>query len=307
MLEAPRGADEAAIGKTAPASPPVPRLFLIFAGTGGGPLIALHRTRPRRPDGRAAPVRQDALLQAGVLAGLPALGPIVTLTWYLFDLNVAKPIEGLAGSLRARTHADVERHIDPGEARYLGDLAPAAAAAALTLARNPKRAGRGCRARDGPANRPEKSRLEALLADVPVGGSAVFGRTPARLLQRSGGRTLSRARAVSTEGLFEYLREGPVRHRPTRAFGKPAILMPPPTCSARRRMARISSPPGCASFPPMLGPRLCSDPARRDRRSCRARGAREALLSEVFDRPPPLSRQSPGDRRPAQTAGSSGS
>ena len=106
-------------------------------------------------------------MQAGVIAGFGILG-IVTLTWFLFDLNVARPIEGLAGSLRARAHAAVDKGIEAGEARYLGDLAPAAAAPPLTLAET-RNALAEAIGRETARLTSEKARLESLLADVPVG------------------------------------------------------------------------------------------------------------------------------------------
>jgi DNA polymerase III subunit epsilon len=78
------------------------------------------------------------------------------------------PIEALAGSLRARAHADTGGEIDARPARYLGDLAPAASAAALTLAET-RNALAEAVARETTRLSGEKARLEALLSDVPVG------------------------------------------------------------------------------------------------------------------------------------------
>jgi DNA polymerase-3 subunit epsilon len=62
-------------------------------------------------------------VQAGVLAGLAALGP-VALVWDLVDLNLAKPIETLPGALRAQAHSDMTADRDAAIARFLGDRAP---------------------------------------------------------------------------------------------------------------------------------------------------------------------------------------
>lgn len=115
----------------------------------------------------ADPEALPAFLQAGIVAGF-ALAGLVAWVWYLFDLNVARAIEGLAGSIRARAHAQVAGPLDPAPARYLGDLAPAAAAAVTTLAETRDALAEAV-ARETTRLSAEKARLEALLADVPVG------------------------------------------------------------------------------------------------------------------------------------------
>lgn len=184
------------------------RVFLIFAALAGGS-VALIAGGLLAGYGRSgAGGGSEALIQAGVIAGFGILG-LVTLTWYLFDLNVAKPIEGLAGSLRARTHAEVDRQIDTGEARYLGDLAPAAAAAALTLSET-RNALAEAVARETARLTSEKARLEALLSDVPVG---VLLCSPEHQLVFYNGQAVDLLGAGGLDrALFENLREGPVRH-----------------------------------------------------------------------------------------------
>ncbi|MEY3307692.1 MAG: hypothetical protein RLZZ413_1730, partial [Pseudomonadota bacterium] len=109
------------------------RVFLIFAALAGGSLAALGLGLAVGYRRLGSAEMLPALLQGAVIAAFAIFG-LTALIWYLFDLNVAKPIEGLAGSLRARAHADVDRDIETAPARYLGDLAPAASAAAATLA-----------------------------------------------------------------------------------------------------------------------------------------------------------------------------
>lgn len=105
------------------------RVFLIFAGLALGVLAVigagLYAASERLTQsgvaflGQAAPGSVDALALAAVIACFGALGLIVWV-WYLFDHNVARPIESLAGGLR--TGAAPAQ----GEGRYLADLAPAA-------------------------------------------------------------------------------------------------------------------------------------------------------------------------------------
>lgn len=159
--------------------------------------------------GEAVP--PDAFVQVGTIAGFLILG-LVAWLWYLFDLNVAKPIDTLAGALRARAHADVSGTVDAEIARYLGDLAPAAQAATDTLART-RNALAEAVARETSRLSTEKQRLEALLADVPVGvllcsgqHQLVFYNGQAVDLIGSPERAPRLDRPV-----FDYLREGPVR------------------------------------------------------------------------------------------------
>lgn len=184
------------------------RVFLIFAGLAGAGIATVAGGLWAgfvRAGGGAAP---EPFVQAGLIAGFLLLG-LVAGVWYLFDLNVAKPIEGIAGSLRARAHAEVAGGIDAAPARYLGDLAPAASAAALTLAET-RNALAEAVARETARLSDEKERLEALLADVPVGvllcsgdHQVVFYNGQAVDFLGAGG--LDRP-------VFAYLREGPLRH-----------------------------------------------------------------------------------------------
>ena len=109
------------------------RIFLLFAGLASGLLVAIGVGLWTGYSRLQDPATLNAFVQVGVIAGFLVLG-LVAWLWYLFDLNVAKPIDILAGTLRARAHADVNGEVDAAIARYLGDLAPAAAAAADSLA-----------------------------------------------------------------------------------------------------------------------------------------------------------------------------
>lgn len=103
---------------------------------------------------------------SAILAGFGLLA-LSAGVWLLFDENVAKPIEKVAALMRVRAHSDAGTDIDPELARYLGDLAPAAAgladragSAAQNLASN---------LADHTAQlAAERDQLTALLTDIPV-------------------------------------------------------------------------------------------------------------------------------------------
>ena len=143
------------------------RVFLIFAGLAAAILLATGVGLWLGYSRLDLPGVGQGFIQAGVLAGFAALG-LVAAVWYLFDLNVAKPIETLSGALRARAHSDVTAGMDAEIARYLGDLAPAAQAAAQSLAETRSALAEAV-ARETLRLGSEKARLEALLSDVPVG------------------------------------------------------------------------------------------------------------------------------------------
>ncbi|RFU12837.1 DNA polymerase III subunit epsilon [Rhodobacteraceae bacterium W635] len=114
---------------------------------------------------------EDHALSAFVIAGVIAVAAILALTtwiWVLFDENVARPVERLAAEMRARAHAEVTHDIDHEAAKYLGDLGTAAAAVTrdLTETRNAMAMAVG---RETARLGLEKSRLETLLAEVPLG------------------------------------------------------------------------------------------------------------------------------------------
>jgi len=255
------------------------RVFLIFVALwlGATALVAggLAAGYSRLPDSESS----AALVQAGVIAAFGILG-IVTLTWYLFDLNVAKPIEGLAGSLRARTHADVDRQIDPRDARYLGDLAPAAAAAALTLAEN-RNALVEAVARETARLTADRSQLEALLSDVPVG---VLLCSPEHQLVFYNGQAVDLLGAGGLDrGLFEYLRDAPVRH----AYARLRETADPDAASDL--ICATADGTRILSARMRLVPTDTTDPGyvltlRDVTADLAAQGRREALMSDVFDR-----------------------
>ncbi len=110
---------------------------------------------------------QDGFLFAEIIGGFGFLG-LMTWIWYLFDENLAKPMQWLAGALTARAHTDIEEELDPKTARYLGDLAPAAREVTRHLAQT-RNALAETVAQETTRLINEKQQLVAMAADVPFG------------------------------------------------------------------------------------------------------------------------------------------
>ena len=254
------------------------RIFLIFAGLAAGALAGLTAGLIFGYRQLGTPETLNAFVQVGMLAGAVVLG-LVTWVWYLFDLNVAKPIDILSGALRARAHADVTGTLDSRIAQYLGDLAPAATAAAASLAET-RNALAEAVARETTRLAAEKARLEALLSDVPVGvllcnaeHQLVFYNGPASALL--GGN----AAPGLDRRLFDYLHDGPLRHAHERLVlaGDPdaaSDILCTTRAGARVLAARMRLLDGGGYVLTLRD--VTADLAARARAS--------ALLSEVFDR-----------------------
>jgi DNA polymerase-3 subunit epsilon len=261
------------------------RIFLLFAGLAGASLAAVAVGLWLGYRRLAAPDTLDAFVQGGVIAGFVILG-VVAWVWYLFDLNVAKPIDRLSGSLRAGAHADVAGAIAAEAAPYLGDLAPAASAAAGTLAETRSALAQAV-ARETTRLSGEKRRLETLLADVSVGVILCSGDHALAFYNGQAVDLMGAGTAAPTIGpglnrhLFDYLRDGPIRlaHDRLRATGDPdaasdllcSTLTGARVLSARMRLLRSED----ASYVLTLRD-VTADLA--------AHARREALLTEVFDR-----------------------
>ena len=260
------------------------RTFLIFAALGMGALgmVALGLWLGWRHAGASAP--PTVFVQAGVVATFGILG-LVAWVWVLFDTNVAKPIETLAGALRARAHSDVTGAMDVAVARYLGDLAPAASAAAQSLSET-RNALAEAVARETTRLTDEKARLEALLSDVPVGVVLCSGD---HLLAFYNGPAIDLMGAGAAppgldRHLFDYLRDGPIRlaHDRLVATGDAdaasdllcSTLNGARVLSARMRLTSATQT-GRPGYVLTLRD-VTADLATHTRR--------EALLAEVFDR-----------------------
>jgi DNA polymerase-3 subunit epsilon len=178
------------------------RVFLFFAFLAGAGVIAvcaaLYLGYRQLGSGEA----MSAFVTSGVVAAFLILA-LVTWVWMLFDENVAKALESLATDMRARAHADIERDLDQKKAKYLGDLAPAAAAVTSNL-NDMKNGLAQAVMRETTLLAAEKKHLEALLCDLPTGvvlcnadHQVVFYNGRARdLLQPLGGIGLDRCLAT---------------------------------------------------------------------------------------------------------------
>ena len=142
------------------------RVLLLFAGLAGGVLAVLglglwvsgHGLSKR---GVEAAAILDGQVLAALIAGTGAVA-IITWIWFLFDRNVARPIELLAGGLRTGQTPEFP------EARYLADLGPAARDAAEARARTAEALSDAIAEHAADLQR-EKETLESILADIGAG------------------------------------------------------------------------------------------------------------------------------------------
>ena len=181
------------------------RIFLFFAVLGLG-AIAVTAAGLALGYRQAAGAAGSPFVAAGVVAGFGILG-LTAGIWLLFDENVAKPVERLAADLRARAHGGVTRDLDLSTAKYLGDLAPAAAAVSQRLS------SATLDAADAVAQRTaelafETQQLTAILTDIPL---AVMMVNPAHQIVLYDGQSAelleAEAPARLNAPLFDYLEE----------------------------------------------------------------------------------------------------
>lgn len=186
-------------------------LFFIFLAVSSVGAMALGGVLVLTRSDAADPA--SALIQTGIISGIIIVF-LVTGVWYLFDAHVARAIDSLANAIRTRAHTDVSDDIqaERDHARYLGDLAPAAAAITRALAETRSALAESV-ARETSRLSAEKAWLEKLLADVPV---AVLICTADYELVFYNGQAVHILEAKAAAGLgrslLEYLREGPVRY-----------------------------------------------------------------------------------------------
>lgn len=142
------------------------RIVLFFALLGIGALAILAGSLGLGYRRAGDPSALPGFVSAGVVAGF-GIAALVAGIWLLFDENVAKPIERIAADLRSRAHADVAGAIDPDTARYLGDLAPAAAAVSRKIGDQNLRAAEQI-ATETARLVAEREHLTSLLSQIPV-------------------------------------------------------------------------------------------------------------------------------------------
>ena len=175
------------------------RVFLFFAFVALGGVIAVLAALYFGYRQLGDPSAMSAFVSSGVIAGFMIVG-LVSWIWLLFDENVAKAVEKLATEMRARAHADVGAELDRGTARYLGDLAPAAAAVTSNLS-DMKNSMAEAVMRETTLVTGEKARLEAILRDLPTGvvlcnahhQMVLYNGRARGILERAGGCGLDRS------------------------------------------------------------------------------------------------------------------
>jgi len=196
------------------------RILLFFALLGVGTLMAIGAGLYIGMARAGLETPSNAMIQGGLIAGFLTLG-LVVWVWFLFDANVAQAIDSLASAIRARVHAGIEHDLEAEAkaARYLGDLAPAAAAVTRSLVQTRNALAESV-ARETTRLAAEKTRLETLLADVPV---AVLLCTSEHQLVFYNGQAVDILGEGTAPGLdrhlLDYLREGPITHAYDRLAG----------------------------------------------------------------------------------------
>ncbi|RCW88869.1 3'-5' exonuclease [Paracoccus lutimaris] len=158
------------------------RVFLIFAALAAGLLVVLAGALLvawRRLAGAgvnfmsdATPGATGALMAAAAISIFGTLA-LVVWVWFLFDQNVARPIETLAGGLRTGAAPDA------AEGRYLADLAPAAREAAEARARSAEALAEAVQVHVDELAR-DKAMLESVLSDI--GAAALMSDADGRVV-----------------------------------------------------------------------------------------------------------------------------
>ncbi|HHX89784.1 MAG TPA: PAS domain-containing protein, partial [Paracoccus sp.] len=263
------------------------RILLFFAalalGAIAAPGLGLWFAVARAGEGAGlVPV----VVQGAVIAALMIVA-LVAWVWYLFDANVARAIDRLAGAVRARAHADIGCDLaqEAAQARYLGDLASAAQEVTRSLARTRSALAESV-ARETTRLAAEKARLETLLADVP---DAVLLCTAEHQLVFYNGQAVDLLGSGEAPGLdrnlLDYLREGPVRHAYQRLSERGDADMASDLLCATANGARIFAGRMRVLRRPEAGGAPGYVLTLRDvTQDMAAHSSRDALLSEIFER-----------------------
>jgi DNA polymerase III subunit epsilon len=152
----------------------------------------------------------SAFVTAAIAAGF-GLVALAVFIWLLFDENVAKPIEALAASLRVGAQADIGAAIDRSAARYLGDLAPAAAAVHRKLSESSRTAEETVAERTARLER-EKQQLLKILSDIPT--AVIVARADHRIVLYDGQAAAlleGEAPPRLNASIFEYLDQNAIK------------------------------------------------------------------------------------------------
>ncbi|PLC49414.1 DNA polymerase III subunit epsilon [Pollutimonas subterranea] len=189
------------------------RIFLVFTALAAGSVVALIAGLYYGFHKQDYADSTDALIIGGFLAGFIIVG-MIAWAWMLFDDNIAKPIERLAGNLRTRAHSSVTAPIDPAPARYLGDLATAAQDLAQVL-HDTRLSLASSTARETAGLVYEKALLETLLTDISAGVLMCSASHQLVFYNSRAASLIGGLDADATPGLnrslFDYLHEAPIQ------------------------------------------------------------------------------------------------
>ncbi|WP_432450682.1 exonuclease domain-containing protein [Aliiroseovarius marinus] len=183
------------------------RVFLFFAFLAGASvglvLLALYAGAMRA----TAEDYVSGFVFSGVIAGFGLLA-LSAGVWFLFDENVARPIERLATGLRSRAHAGAGG-VDTHAARYLGDLAPAAEAVSEQLMQSTMDQASIVAAETSRLSA-DKARLTALLSEIPVAMVLINPAHQIVLYDAQAAGVLSQVcPARLNASIFDYFQKGP--------------------------------------------------------------------------------------------------
>lgn len=260
------------------------RILLFFVAIALGSIVALGMGLWFGYHRQGSPDMLNAFVQGAVAAGFGILA-LVAGVWFLFDTHLARPMEQLASALRVRTHADVAEDIDAAQARYLGDLAEAAASATATLSKSRNSLAETV-ARETARLASDKNKLEHLLSDVPPAVLLCTGRHHIVFYNSVAHRMLSGQKSPVCLGknLFDYLNDGAIRQVHQRLLesalpGSIVEFVCNSPCGSKRlagrmRLARDNGGDGAAYVMTL----------RDVTGEVEAYARRDVLLSEIFER-----------------------
>ncbi|MBN9673475.1 3'-5' exonuclease [Roseibium aggregatum] len=206
------------------------RIFLFFLGVAAAcagivcSALYLGYLRGGEEDATSGLVFSGVLSVFGILA-------VTTGVWFLFDENVAKPIERLAAAMRVRAHADAQTSLDLHQARYLGDLAPAVDAVTGKLSQISADVEEHL-AEETARLMAEKAHLAILLTEIPV---AIVLVSPAHLIMLYDGQAADLLGQVHvprlSASIFDYFNEEDLRAASAKLTGKRSEVLAKVRCS----------------------------------------------------------------------------